>query len=84
MAAVAVSFLAVLASAAVLAVTAGAGRELGGPPVVKAPPSDEVKKELDQAAERTRASRERASRELDALGNPPPEEPPRDEGRKAR
>jgi hypothetical protein len=71
-----VSFVAVLASAIVLARTAGIGRELGGAPVVKAPPSEEVKSELDQAAERTRASRERARKELDALGTPPSPEPP--------
>ena len=80
-AAVAVSSLAVIASAAVLAMTAGFGRELGGPPVVEAPGHEEVKRELDEAAGRTRAARERAREELDALGKPPPD-PSRDPGRK--
>jgi hypothetical protein len=67
-AAVIISALAVLASAVVLALTAGVGRELGGSPVVEAPRGADVKRELDQAAERTGASRERARRELDSLG----------------
>jgi hypothetical protein len=66
-AALATSILAVSASAVVLALTAGVGRELGGTPVVEAPDRADVTRELDQAAERTRAARERAQRELDAL-----------------
>ena len=77
-AAVAISFAAVVASAVVLALTAGVGRELGGAPVVQAPSREQVQRELDQAAERTRASRERARKELDALGAPPAGEPARD------
>ena len=66
-AAIAVSFLAVVASVVVLALTAGVGRELGGTPVVKAPSREDVTGELDRAAERTRAARDRARGELDAL-----------------
>jgi predicted PurR-regulated permease PerM len=74
-AAVAVSFLAVLASGLVLALTAGVGRELGGTPVVQPPTREEVSSELDRAAERTRAARERARGELERLepqGQPAP------------
>ena len=53
----------------VLALTAGVGRDLGGQPVVAVPPGV-AKKDLDAAAERTRASRERARQELDALEPP--------------
>jgi len=77
-AAVAVSFVAVVASAVVVALTAGVGRELGGPPVVQAPSREDVSAELDRAAERTRAARDRAKKELDALGPPLASEPPRD------
>jgi hypothetical protein len=66
-AALALSVGAVVASALVLALTAGVGRELGGTPVVPVPPRDEVNQELDRAAERTRAARERARAELDSL-----------------
>lgn len=65
--AVGLSFLAIVASAAVLALAAGVGRELGGQPVVQAPAREEVASELDRAAERTRAARERAKGELDRL-----------------
>jgi hypothetical protein len=58
---------AVVASAIILAVTAGVGRELGGSPVVQAPAREDVAAELDAARDRTRASRERARSELDAL-----------------
>ena len=61
-AAAALSFLAVAASGVVLALTAGVGRELGGTPAVQAPPRADVAAELDAAAERTRAARERAGR----------------------
>ncbi|HET8734044.1 MAG TPA: hypothetical protein VFM45_09765, partial [Anaeromyxobacteraceae bacterium] len=83
-AAVAVSFLAVVASGIVLALAAGVGRELGGTPVVRAPQREEVSSELDRADERTRASRERAKAELDRLEPPPqpaPEAPPKGKGR---
>jgi hypothetical protein len=77
-AAAVVSIAAIGASAVVLGLTAGVGRELRGPPVVQAPSREEVTRELDQAAERTRAARDRARKELEQLGAPPPAEPPRD------
>jgi hypothetical protein len=58
---------AVVASGLVLALTAGVGRELGGTPVVPVPPRADFAEELDSAAERTRAARERARSELEAL-----------------
>lgn len=69
-AAVGVSFVAIVASAVVLAMTAGVGRELGGQPVVQAPAREEVSSELDRAGEQTRAARERAKAELDRLEPP--------------
>lgn len=81
---VAISFLAVTASATVLALAAGVGRELGGQPVVQAPPREEVAKELDQAAERTRAARERAKAELDRLEPPDEAAPSRDRASPSR
>jgi hypothetical protein len=68
------SLLAVAASGVVLALTAGLGRDLGGEPVVRGPSAAEMSGELDAAAERTRASRERARRELEAVdgGAAPP------------
>jgi hypothetical protein len=77
-AALAASLVAVVASVVVLGLTAGLGRELGGTPVVPAPAREDVASELDQAAERTRAARERARRELEALEPAPPSRPPRD------
>jgi hypothetical protein len=68
--AIALSAGAVLASGLVLALTAGVGRELGGMPVVHVPARGEVDSELDAAAERTRAARERARSELEALDHP--------------
>lgn len=65
--ALAVSLVAVIASALVLALTAGVGRELGGEPIVPVPPRGDVNAELDAAKERTRPARERARSELDAL-----------------
>lgn len=65
--ALALSVGAVVASALVLALTAGVGRELGGEPVVPVPPRGDVAAELDAAAERTRPARERARGELDEL-----------------
>jgi hypothetical protein len=64
------SFAAVVGSVLVLALTAGLGRELGGEPVVAVPPREDVTAELDAAAERTRAARERARAELEALERP--------------
>jgi hypothetical protein len=63
----AASFAAVALSGVVLALTAGVGRELGGSPVVQTPGRPTVETELDRAAERTRAARDRARSELDAL-----------------
>jgi hypothetical protein len=68
--AVGLSFAAVVASAIVLAMTAGVGRELGGQPVVQAPARGEVSAELDRASEQTRAARERAKAELGRLEPP--------------
>lgn len=62
-AALCVSVLAVAASTFVLARTAGVGREPAGA-VVSAPPPPEAERILDEAAERTRAARERAREEL--------------------
>ena len=72
------STAAVVASAVVLALTAGVGRELRGAPVVASPAREEVSSELDRAAERTKAARDRARAELDKLE--PPSQPalPRD------
>ena len=81
-AAVAVSFVAVVASGLVLALTAGVGRELGGTPVVQPPAREEVRSELDRAAERTRPSRDRARGELDRLEPQPA--PPRDGASRTR
>jgi hypothetical protein len=77
-AAVAISFVAVVASGLVLALTAGVGRELGGTPVVQPPAREEVRQELDRAAERTRAARDRARGELDRLEPQAPPAPSRD------
>jgi hypothetical protein len=65
-AAIALSAAAAVGSALVLALTAGVGRDLGGQPVVAVKPGV-AGAELDAAAERTRAARERARRELEAL-----------------
>jgi hypothetical protein len=72
------SFAAVVASAVVLALTAGVGRELGGTPVVQTPGREDVAAEIEAAKEKTRASRERARRELDTLEPSPdaPRDPP--------
>lgn len=77
-AAAAVSFLAVVASGTVIALTAGVGRDLRGTPVVAAPAREEVSSELDRAAERTQAARNRAHSELDRLEPPPASGPPPD------
>jgi hypothetical protein len=65
--ALALSIGAVVASALVLALTAGVGRELRGQPIVPAPARDDMTRELDSAGERTRPARERARSELEAL-----------------
>jgi hypothetical protein len=67
-AALGVSVVAVVASAAVLAITAGSvGADLTGQPVLKARTPDELERTLSEAAERTRAERERARAELERL-----------------
>lgn len=74
----AVSFVAILVSGVVLALTAGVGRELGGAPVVQPPARSAIDEELDRAEQRTRAARDRARTELDALDPPRAPAPPRD------
>lgn len=67
-AALALSLLAVVASALLLAVTAGTvGVDLPGEPVLKARTPEELERVLSGAAERTRAERERAREELERL-----------------
>lgn len=83
-AAVAVSFLAVVAGAIVLSLTAGVGRELGGTPAVRSPAREEVSSELDRAAERTRAARERARTALDQVAPEPQPSPPKDDRARQR
>ncbi len=61
-----VSVLAVAASSFVLARTAGLGREPSGA-VVSAPAPPEAERILEEAAERTRAARERAREELEKV-----------------
>jgi hypothetical protein len=61
-AALAVALAAAIASAWILALTAGVARDQGAV-VVPAPSAAEVKRDLDEAAERTRAARERAEAE---------------------
>jgi hypothetical protein len=64
----ALGLLAVVASALVLGLTAGVGRDPAGEPIVPARSAAEVRRELDAAAARTRAVRERARGELSSLG----------------
>ncbi|MGC3999138.1 MAG: hypothetical protein QM767_17520 [Anaeromyxobacter sp.] len=72
----AMAILAVGASALVLALTAGVGRDPTGEPVVAGPSRDEAQRTLDQAAEATQEARERARRELGgASGTPAPPAP---------
>lgn len=69
-------------SALVLALTAGAvGIELPGEPVVRARTQAELDQVLTEAAERTRAERERARSELEQLGPAGGGGPPRTPGR---
>jgi len=69
-AALGMGVFAVLASALVLISTAGAvSRELAGEPVVKGRTPEELERFLSQAAERTRARREQAAKELGRLGS---------------
>ena len=82
-AALALSLGAVAWSGVVLARTAGVGRELTGEPVVSGPSGEEARRVLDEAAERTRASRERAREELGKVDGDRAA-PVRDEGQPAR
>jgi hypothetical protein len=66
-----VAALAAVASAAELALTAGLGRAGEGTPVVAAPSGAEVKGALDRAEAESAQARERARKELDALGGGP-------------
>ncbi len=71
-AALALSLFAVLASALLLAVTAGTvGVDLPGEPVLKARTPEELDRVLSGAAERTRAERERSRAELERLTGAP-------------
>jgi len=68
-AALALSLLAVVASAALVAVTAGnVGADLPGQPVLKVRTAEELDRTVAAAAERTRVERERARVELERLG----------------
>lgn len=66
----ALSVLAVGASALVLALTAGLGRDPTGEPVVSGPGREEAARTLGEAAERTRAARDRAQHALGQLEGP--------------
>jgi hypothetical protein len=66
---------AAIVSGVILARTAGIGRRGPGQSIVTAPSGEEVKAELDRAAERTREARERASRELQTLEKGEPAAP---------
>jgi len=68
--ALALSLAAAAASGLVLALTAGLGRGPGVAPIVVEPGREDVGADLGAAAERTRAARERARAELDALDRP--------------
>jgi len=71
-AALALSLLAVVASALLLVVTAGTvGVDLPGEPVLKARTPEELERVLSGAAERTRPERERARDELERLPGAP-------------
>jgi hypothetical protein len=74
----ALSVLAVVASALGLALTAGLGRDPAGEAVVAGPSREEGSRTLDAAAARTQQARERAARELDAAEGGSAGEPPRD------
>ncbi len=79
------SLSAVGTSGVVLALTAGLGRDPGGAPVVPGPSAAEMDAELDAAGERTRAARERARGELEAVdgGEVAPAQPPTPARRRA-
>jgi hypothetical protein len=72
-----VSLLAAIVSAVVLARTAGIGRSPDEQTIVSVPERAEVEAQLDAAEERTRAARERAAKELEALDPPRQAEEPK-------
>jgi hypothetical protein len=71
----ALSVAAVALSLAVLALSAGVGRDPTGDPVVSGPTREEAARTLDQAAERTRAARDRARTELSGASAEPSPKP---------
>ena len=66
-AALVVAAVAVVVSGAVFARAVGAGRDHWGAPIVQGIPQTERTEALDKAAEATRAGRDAARKELDAL-----------------
>jgi hypothetical protein len=77
--ALALSLLAALGSALVLARTAGVGRPSADRTIVPAPSQAEIDRELDAAAQQTAPSRARARSELDSVApeSPVSKPPPR-------
>jgi hypothetical protein len=69
--AVVVAILAMVASIAVLAVSAGVGRSPTGEPIVTPRSADEVDRILDEAARESRDARARAREDLERLERPP-------------
>ncbi len=69
------ALLAIAASGAVLALSAGVVRAPSGAPIVQPPSDAEVERKLDEAARETEAARDRARQELDSLGPPPGGQP---------
>lgn len=65
--ALAIAAVGALVSVVTLARTAGAGRGVGGQPIVEGIPPAERKEVLDRAAEATRAGRDAARKELESL-----------------
>lgn len=76
----ALAILAIGASGLVLALTAGVGREPAGEAVVAGPGDAAIARELDEAANRTRAARDRARKELGELDGGTAPAPPRRDG----
>jgi hypothetical protein len=70
-AALVLSLGALAVSGTVLALTAGVGRDPTGDPVVSAPSREVAGRALDEAAERTRAARDRAAAELSGVTDKP-------------
>ncbi len=74
-AALGIALAAAIVSGLVLARTAGMGRRGPGDSIVSTPSGEDAEAQLDAAAEQTRAARERASRELQALEKAEPAAP---------